>query len=238
MSCRGWVFTLVLTGWATGLQADEPIRVLTPAATAPQKQAQLQIRLIERALTEEPQSKGESKSRVLDRAETKAFLEKLQGEPRTSILAAPTLRLPLGEKGSLRNGGEVLRDLPASNGNPPMQERVFFGTAVDATVTMPKPGLLSVNFSCEQSDLIRTDKTSVPGITKRAVQTRVEMQPGQTVVLQGLKCTRDVVTETRVPVLGEIPVIGEGLFAKRQTDKQSYEMVVMVTAELVEEPAK
>lgn len=239
MTWRVMFMTWMCAAAASVIVADEPPRAeLPPASNPAQQQVQLQIKLVEQRCADSPEKSSTTQTRVLAREEVKPFLEKLKEKPETKILAAPTLRLVVGQEGSFRSGGEFLREVPSSNGNPSIRERVFFGTAVDATVTMPKPGLLSINLNFEQSNPTRSDKTGVPGLNKHTVQTRVELQSGQTAILQGLRSTRDVNTETRVPLLGDIPVIGDGLFAKRRQEKETVEMIVLITAELIDETTK
>jgi Flp pilus assembly secretin CpaC len=234
------VTTAAFLGLVTCAVAEEPGRTpaLTPVAAA-KPQVEVRVRMMERSVDSPKEGAGNTLGRVLAPAELKPFLKELTDQPGTKTLAEPCLHLEVGQKGSFRSGGEFLIDLPTSEpGQPPLQEKRFFGTALDATVTIPKPGLLSVAFQCEQSERVGTGKTGVPGLNKRAVQTRVELQNGQTMVLQGLASTRNVTTQTRVPLLGDIPIVGDKLFAQTQTELQHFELVVLVTATLIEPPVK
>ena len=48
----------------------------------------------------------------------------------------------------------------------------------------------------------------MPGNKKRAAQTVVYLQPGQAVILGGLISERTVEEEHKVPLLGDIPLLG------------------------------
>jgi type II secretory pathway component GspD/PulD (secretin) len=61
----------------------------------------------------------------------------------------------------------------------------------------------SVSFLTEQGGQLST-----PIIAKRAARTVVYLQPGQAVILGGLTTLRDAEFERKVPLLGDIPILG------------------------------
>ena len=73
----------------------------------------------------------------------------------------------------------------------------------------------------------------VPMIATRSAKTQVVMETGKTVVIGGIMQESDVVNETRVPIVGAIPLIGE-LFKSRRITKQKTELVIMLMPEIVE----
>ncbi len=73
----------------------------------------------------------------------------------------------------------------------------------------------------------------IPIISTRRAVTEVIVKNGQTVVLGGLMQESDVVTVSKVPVLGSIPILGE-LFKSTQKNKKKTELLVMITPEIVD----
>ena len=73
----------------------------------------------------------------------------------------------------------------------------------------------------------------IPIISTRRAVTEVIVKNGQTVVLGGLMQESDVITTSRVPFLGSIPLIGE-LFKSAQKKKQKTELIVMLTPQIVD----
>ena len=73
----------------------------------------------------------------------------------------------------------------------------------------------------------------IPIISTRRAVTEVIVRNGQTVVLGGLMQESDVVTVSKVPVLGSIPILGE-LFKSTQKNKKKTELLVMITPEIVD----
>ena len=251
-----WVLvTTFMCGWSGLVSAKEP--VLADTKPTPQVRFErlripqqdggktakppvhLQVRLIERLREDEPKEGRNTVRRVLNPEELKPFVQELTTDSQGKIVAEPALRLEFGKEGRFRSGTEFVLEVPNSKpGEPPTEEELFFGTTLDATVTMSKPGLLNVEFRFEHSERIDKISGGIPEKRARTVQSRIDLQNGQTMVLDGLVSHRSITIATRHPVLGEIPIVGEKLFVHRRTEHQCIEMVVLVTATLVEEPAK
>lgn len=75
---------------------------------------------------------------------------------------------------------------------------------------------------------------SVPSIDTRELGTNVLIDNGQTVVLGGIFQEERNFTSTKVPVLGDVPVMGH-LFRRRATDDQKRELLIFVTPSILEE---
>jgi type IV pilus assembly protein PilQ len=73
----------------------------------------------------------------------------------------------------------------------------------------------------------------IPIIAKRSAQTQVVIKNGKTVVLGGLMRESDLVMDTKVPIIGLIPLIGE-FFKYKKTNKQKTELVVLLTPRIVD----
>ncbi len=73
--------------------------------------------------------------------------------------------------------------------------------------------------------------TNVPGQNTRDFFTTVELRDGQTLALAGLLQTTLVGEATRVPFLGDLPIVGT-LFTNKSNSATEQELVVLVTPEL------
>jgi general secretion pathway protein D len=73
-----------------------------------------------------------------------------------------------------------------------------------------------------------TDTTGQPIIATRSAQTRVGIMDGQTIVIGGLMEDRKTDTVDKVPILGDIPLIGEA-FKRRQKKKTKTELLIFLT---------
>lgn len=81
------------------------------------------------------------------------------------------------------------------------------------------------------------DGNSVPEITKRELTATVAVADRSTMVLGGLILTRNAESETKVPFLGDIPVLGR-LFKYKQDTAQRSELVVLLTPYVLMTPAE
>lgn len=75
-----------------------------------------------------------------------------------------------------------------------------------------------------------------PSIVQRTAKTQLVVQDQQTIVIGGL--VRDTVTnaETKIPVLGDIPLIGT-LFKQRSTTNQKRNLLLILTPYVIRDPA-
>jgi len=84
---------------------------------------------------------------------------------------------------------------------------------------------------------IEIDGNLVPEITKRELNATVAVEDRSTIVLGGLILSRNAVTETKVPLLGDIPIIGF-LFKLKAKTVQRSELVVLLTPYVLMTPAE
>jgi type IV pilus assembly protein PilQ len=75
---------------------------------------------------------------------------------------------------------------------------------------------------------------SGPAIDTKNVQTQVLVDNGGTVVLGGIFEQNERVTVTKVPVLGDIPVVGY-LFKNRSTVNDRTELMIFITPRVISE---
>lgn len=74
-----------------------------------------------------------------------------------------------------------------------------------------------------------------PIIRKRTMTTRVAVENGQTVVIGGLVMDSSTETNRKVPILGDIPLLGL-LFRRKVVSKSNTELLVFLTPQVVSSP--
>lgn len=206
------------------------------------------------ALFSDPKSAADSAGGVMSDDEVAAFLDACQNQGDCVVLAAPRLLLQLGTKGTFQSGAEYVPITPDEEfpllpagavispakmvlvETAPVNESVasppdaqFFGTKAEATVTQPKSGLLRVAVMVEHSEMAPRG-----GRTVRRVQTQVELKPGESLKISGMKSYMKGVNFTSLPFWGDIPVIGELLFSKTTAVDLETELILLVRPELVD----
>lgn len=73
-----------------------------------------------------------------------------------------------------------------------------------------------------------------PTWTERGVETRVLVRDQQTIVIGGLMQTRDETISTKVPLLGDVPVLGH-LFKYTTKTKQKLNLLIMLTPYIIKD---
>jgi general secretion pathway protein D len=76
---------------------------------------------------------------------------------------------------------------------------------------------------------------TLPSFDVQSAQSRVAVPSGQTVVIGGLMKDSKSQTIDKVPLLGDIPWVGE-LFKHRQEDKVKQELLIFMTPQVVARP--
>jgi len=165
-----------------------------------------------------------------------ALIDAMKERGLIKVLAEPTLITLSGKKANFLAGGEYPIPEVDKNGNLTTTFKTF-GVALNFTPTVLGNGRISMDVTPEVSDLDFTNAVYlngyfVPGLNTRRVSTTVELADGQSFVIAGL--LREDVKEAvkKIPLLGEIPVLGV-LFSSSQFQKNETELVIIVTPHLV-----
>ena len=79
--------------------------------------------------------------------------------------------------------------------------------------------------------------TKPPDLGKRDIKTQVSIENGKTIVIGGLIQNRRLVQESKVPVLGDIPLLG-WLFKQKNNEFRKTNLFVFITPHIVTDPEK
>lgn len=114
------------------------------------------------------------------------------------------------------------------------------GILLDVIPHINSDGLVILDVAPEISALTGetvaiSDTASQPIIAKRSAQTRVGIRDGQTIVIGGLMEDRKTQTIDKVPILGDIPFLGE-VFKHRQDKKTKTELLIFLTPHVAQSP--
>src|SRR5450759_4463835 len=153
-------------------------------------------------------------------------------------LAEPNLIATNGKEASFLAGGEYPYPV-AQGGTSNAVTIVFkeFGVRLSFTPTVLGGDLINLKVKPEVSSLDFANGVSisgfrVPALSTRRTETEVELQDGQTFAIAGLMSNTVSSTMSKVPGIGDIPVLGY-LFRSRAYQKQQTELVVMITPTIV-----
>ena len=145
----------------------------------------------------------------------------LEGNNLARVLAAPTLVALSGQSANFLSGGEVPVPVPAGTGLVAIQYKPYgIGLTVSPTVLSNDRIVLKVAPEASELDYANSvllSGTSVP-ITTRRADTTVELGDGESFVIGGLVSRSTSSNTDKVPLLGDIPVLG--VLFKRQEYSQ------------------
>lgn len=153
-----------------------------------------------------------------------------------NILSNPTLLVRDGVSASISVGTEI----PVQSGTI-VDEGVqttnvdYRSTGVDITVTptVNAQGVVIMEINQLISNTVDATVTSTtPSIFKRSLNTEAVVDSGQTVILGGLISEDVTIGKTKVPGIGDLPLIG-GIFGGQENTKTKTELVMLVTPKVI-----
>lgn len=152
------------------------------------------------------------------------------------ILAEPKLLAINGQSGSFNVGNEI--PVPSSMGQYGNVSYQFKNTGVILNFTptiLEKSNRVILKLAPEISEIDASyqSQTGVPGFKTRKVDTTVELADGETLIIAGLLSRNSSRSHTKIPWIGDIPVLGL-LFSSITTDKKDTELVIFITPKIVE----
>ncbi len=167
----------------------------------------------------------------------RAFLRALVEEGLAKVLAETTLTTFSGRASSMIVGGEFPIVIPGELGTFTVEFREY-GNKLDVVPTVLGSGRIRLEVRPELSELdfengVLQAGFEIPALRQRRVDTSVEMRSGETFVIGGLISTTDSASSRKVPVLGDLPIIGAA-FRQVKYTREEKELIIMVTPELVE----
>ncbi len=110
------------------------------------------------------------------------------------------------------------------------------GIIVEVTPQVTADGQILLNIKAEVSGNVQRNPVDgdVDRFTKQVVTTSLRVRDGQTIVLGGLASQENNQVQQGVPLLMDIPLIGE-LFKQRTEESTDRELLVVITADILKE---
>jgi general secretion pathway protein D len=168
-------------------------------------------------------------------------LNALNDMTRVNVLASPSLMVLDRRTAVLQIGDQVPITTQSAQsvltpGAPVVNSIAYKDTGVILSVTprINESGRVLLDIEQEVSTVSRTSSSNIdsPTFGRRKVKTTVVVNNGESITLGGLIQDRTTDSETQVPVLGDIPIIGKA-FKDRQSLVEKTELVIMLTPRVV-----
>ena len=170
-----------------------------------------------------------------------ATIEALQTTGVVQILAEPNLLVANGKQGSFLAGGQypypTVQGSSGAGAAPITITYKEFGIRLNFIPTITPRGTIRLQVAPEVSTLdfangVNISGFTVPGLDVRKVNTEVELGEGQSFAIGGLLDNRDTKNFSKIPFLGDIPILGK-FFQSVSITKSNTELIVIVTPQIV-----
>ncbi|HET9481227.1 MAG TPA: pilus assembly protein N-terminal domain-containing protein, partial [Candidatus Polarisedimenticolia bacterium] len=155
-------------------------------------------------------------------------------------LAEPTLIAADGQEASFLAGGEF--PVPIASPGPNFVSVTVdwkkFGISLDFKPVIRDDGVIVMKVKPEVSSLdfgnaVLIEGFRIPSLIVRRAETEVELRSGQAFAIAGLYDRNLVQSKSKIPILGDIPLLGY-LFRSKNLQKGVTELLVIVTPTIIE----
>jgi type IV pilus assembly protein PilQ len=164
-------------------------------------------------------------------------LSAAQAEGRGEIISSPRVITANQREATIEQGTEIPYQQASSSGATSVSfKKAVLSLKVTPQITPDNRVILDLTVA---KDSVGKNVPSgqggfIPSIDTRTITTQVIMNDGQTVVLGGILETERSDTENKVPLLGDIPVLGH-LFKENSKINNKAELLIFVTPRILRE---
>lgn len=161
----------------------------------------------------------------------KPELSLMESSGKAALIAKPSIMALNGETAHILIG-ERIPVIEESEINGERKRSIRYeevGIKLNYTPIITADGGVDAKIHAEVSTPIMVSEMKAYKISTRQAHTRVKLQPGEVLVIGGLMDNRDQHQIQKVPILGDIPLLGK-LFRHSRKTKDSIEMLILVRA--------
>lgn len=183
------------------------------------------------------------RSAVLSAQDFALTLHALQNLNGVRVVSNPKLLVANGETATFHSGEEEPNIRAVTFGDNAtrvayeLQGTIDVGLKLEVKPIISTARNITLRITPELSDVVGRIEvgeagTSFPIVSVRRVNTEFALDSGKTVAIGGLSRAREEERVTKVPLLGDIPLIGKYLFRRTVTDKRQDEVIIFVSVDM------
>jgi general secretion pathway protein D len=168
-----------------------------------------------------------------------AFIFALKQDSNANVLQTPSLLVGDNEEADFVSNDQEVLFLRSSNTatseSGEKAEKLDAELSLKIKPQISKADVVNMSINLKADSFGRRDGGGRPVQTiKRAFNTKLSVQNGQTIVISGLQKDIEIDNEDKVPLLGDIPIIG-WLFRNSSTIRQKTNLMIFLTPYVVRE---
>ncbi len=178
---------------------------------------------------------------TINASQLSATLQILSTRGSTKILSNPRIVTLDNQKAKINMGIMYPEAIYSFNSSTGQQQVTGFtqlpiGVNFEVTPHVNNAGLVTLDLHPQVSALhgtITVDNNQLPETSNQEAETNVMVEDGKTLVIAGLITDQTDVTKTKIPLLGDIPWIGDFFFKSTQTTKTKKEVLIFLTPHII-----
>jgi type IV pilus assembly protein PilQ len=173
-------------------------------------------------------------TQVAKRFDIAASLRALATRGKVKIRANPRLTACEGQEAQIRIARETYFSLVQGSVNFPYftLEKIAAGITLKITPYVGASSEIQAHVVAEVSDVLASGINGLPVTNVRTVDTRIHTMNGETFGIGGLNSESQRNESSRIPILGDIPILG-ALFGHTTTERVETEVMILITPTIV-----
>lgn len=169
-------------------------------------------------------------------ANVNVTLQALINEGKARILSRPSITTMSGKAANILIGGRIPIPVSDGNGNVSIDWHEY-GVKLNIEPVVDSEDKITSKVHAEVSTLdyshgVKIDSFSVPGIATREAESEVNVRSGMTMAIGGLINSEDAKIVSKIPLLGDLPIIGR-FFRHTSNTRDKRELIILITPTLV-----
>ncbi len=162
-------------------------------------------------------------------------LSALQAESKAEIISSPKLITLNNKPAFIEQGTEIPYLEAASSGATSVSfKKAVLSLSVTPKITSENTLILDLNVTQDRpGEVVKTGRGEAVAINTQRIGTQVLVNHGETVVLGGIYQHSVTTTEDKVPLLGDIPMLG-ALFRRSYEKEGKRELLIFITPKVIE----
>ena len=165
-----------------------------------------------------------------------ASLQALITTGKARILSRPSITTMSGQKANILIGGRIPIPTSAGDGEISIDWREY-GIRLNIEPVVDAENKITSKVHAEVSTLdyghgVKENDFTIPALASREADAVINVRSGMTMAIGGLQNSEDGKTITKIPLLGDIPIIGQ-FFRHTTKTRDNRELVILITPTLV-----
>ncbi len=165
------------------------------------------------------------------------MVQALVSSGKAKVLSRPNITTLSGQKADIVVGGSL--PYPVKNDNSTSIVWKDYGIILHIEPTLDKDNKITSKIETEISspdytNAVTIDGSTYPSMVKRTANAVINVPSGKIMAIGGLLNSQEQQALTKIPLLGDIPILGE-LFKYRETKKDKRELMILIRPRIVDD---